>query len=428
MIAQILGLAGQARKRLFSGLSPALFAVLCLFLGSVSAFATDLPVAAGSPIAGISFDDRPLLLPVQRNFQMAMLTASSELGRTCGHIESYGWRMKTNEQGRVNQIFNNTVDRLRAQGFAVESKAPTSVSKDVTLFTADRPDKHLIFLWSAGEIGLVMVLCETSAPLTDTLVRTGHPEPQPVPGGASQGTLQLPASQSYPEMAYPVKARSEPLQLTRTGRPAYTSFSPLGDWVGVYSCAQGTTGGTLQIEHVQGERFDGIFRFYPTPKNPTVPTGKYRVYGEYDRDSQRILINPGKWLQRPKDYYNTIMIGSFDPVGKTFSGFFQGITGCTSFEAKYSPDSAEIIGEQREPAKAHLKKPVKKKAKKKVQKKPVEAPKAEAPKDTLPAVEKPSETPKAEAPPAKEPQAIPEAPGIDLGNPMPEPAQKTPTP
>ena len=129
-----------------------------LLLGTTLAMpvaqAADLPVAAGSPIAGIAFDDRPLMLPVQRNFQMAMLTAGSELGRTCGTMEAYGWRMEQGEQARVNQIFDNTVDRMRAQGFAVEAKAPTSVSRDITMFTADRPDKHMLFMWSAGEIGL----------------------------------------------------------------------------------------------------------------------------------------------------------------------------------------------------------------------------------------------------------------------------------
>lgn len=61
--------------------------------------------------------------------------------------------------------------------------------------------------------------------------------------------------------------------------------------------------------------------------------GKYEVFGEYDRDGQRILINPGKWIEHPRNYYNTIMIGSFDPSNRSFSAYFQGITGCTSFEA-----------------------------------------------------------------------------------------------
>lgn len=326
--------------------------------------AADLPTAAGSPIAGITFDDRPLMLPVQRNFQMAMLTASSEMGRSCGRMEAYGWRMENDEQQRVNQIFNNTVDRLRAQGYVVEAKQSGAVSRDVTLFAADRQDKHLIFLWSAGEIGLVMVLCETSAPLS--------PIPENVLKNAE--TAQPAHLPSHLPIAKSVRSSgragtAEPLPLTRTGKPTYESFSPVGEWKGSYTCAQGTTGATLSISKLKGDQFEGTFRFYGTAKNPYVPSGKYVVFGEYDRDSQRILVNPGKWLDRPKNYYNTIMIGSFDPAAKTFSGFFQGITGCTSFEARSESARADealdsvLKGvESKKPAKAA--KPAVKKTKK----------------------------------------------------------------
>src|ERR1700761_1143457 len=96
-------------------------------LAPLPVLAGDLPLAAGSPLAGFAFDDRPLLLPVQRNFQMAMLTAGSELGRSCGKMEAYGWRMSAAEQQRVKQIFTNTVDRLRGLGYSIEAQAPSSV-------------------------------------------------------------------------------------------------------------------------------------------------------------------------------------------------------------------------------------------------------------------------------------------------------------
>ncbi|MDD5586477.1 MAG: hypothetical protein PHY92_05920 [Alphaproteobacteria bacterium] len=323
-----------------------------LAIAPLAALAGDMPHAAGSPTAGITFDDRPLLLPVQRNFQMAMLTASSELGRSCGHMEAYGWRMAPNEQDRVNQIFNNTIDRMRAQGFMVESKSPTSVSRDVTIFTADRPDKHLLFMFSAGEIGLAMVLCQTSAPMAPTSrsIVTSTMTPPPSRGMSGSGGPGLYSTE-------------EPLPLTRTGKRAMDGFSPLGEWVGTYTCHQGTTGGTLSISSLRGDQFEGTFRFYPTPKNPYVATGRYKVYGEYDSESQRILINPGKWLERPKSYYNTIMMGSFDPAARTFSGFFQGINGCTSFEAHRATAGDLIEGKKLKAAK-HAKKPVKKKARK----------------------------------------------------------------
>lgn len=368
--------------------------VIGCWLAVSPAMANDLPQAAGSPTAGITFDDRPLLLPVQRNFQMAMLTASSELGRSCGHIEAYGWRMGANEQERVNQIFNNTVDRMRAQGFVVETKAPNSVSRDVTMFTADRPDKHLIFMWSAGEIGLVMVLCETSAPV-----------------GMSAHKLTAPSKSGEPvslrsnlETSQAIKRQSEALPLTRTGKHIIEGFTPVGDWVGSYTCMQGTMGATLHISSVRGDQFEGIFRFYPTSKNPYVPTGKYTVYGEYDKESHRILVNPGKWLQRPKDYSNTIIIGSFDPVAKTFSGYFQGINGCTSIEAQYSADGASAKGVSTAVAKT-VKKPSAAKPKAKTKKKTSkDSTTSDATKTTKPA-----------SPEAAKPADSKEPAGIDLG-------------
>ncbi len=302
--------------------------LLAMFGGvfALPSAAEDMPKAAGSPIAGITFDDQPLLLPDQRNFQMAMITASSELGRSCGRMESYGWRLAADEQGRVNQIFNNTVDRLRAQGYAVENRSSQVVSSDVTLFVADRPDKHLIFLWSAGELGLVMVLCETSAPMP------AIPEYRTRQGNEVAGmTDPLAAAQSLRASASDPYGTYSP----RTGKPVDRAFSPVGTWTGTYTCSQGTTGASLSIRKMKGDQYEGEFRFYPTARNPYVPRGGYKVFGEYDPETQRILINPGKWIERPEGYQNTIIVGSFNSVAMTFSGYFQGINGCTSFEANY---------------------------------------------------------------------------------------------
>ena len=300
-----------------------LTAVLVLgVLGFVAqAYAADLPLAAASPLTGVAFDDRPLLLPVQRNFQMAMLTATSELGRSCGKMEAYGWRMNQAEQARVNQIFNNTVDRLRLMGYTIAPQVLASVSNDITLFTADRPDKHFLFLWSAGELGLVLNLCQTSAP---------------VPSSAHPMNL-VPSVQVFPlPMDDIVPSRLEAVR--KTGARASNNFSPVGAWVGGYTCAQGYTGGTLQIGRLHGKHFEGVFKFYPTIKNPSVPVGSYTISGDYDAESGRVLINPGTWIYRPLNFYNTVIVGGFDPVKDTFSAYFQGITGCTSFEANRSDE------------------------------------------------------------------------------------------
>jgi hypothetical protein len=323
--------------------------------------AADLPLASGSPLAGFAFDDRPLQLPPQRNFQMAMITASSELGRSCGRMESYGWRMSQTEQSRVNQIFNSTVDRLRGLGYVVETQTPASVSRDITMFTADRTDKHFIVMWSAGEIGLVMVLCQASPPLS---------------GRTALGPA--PSVQTFPE-ALPAIQKST-LDAPVTHHAPLPRFSPVGEWIGTYTCEQGITGGTLQISSLNGENFDGVFHFYPTPKNPNVATGSYSVYGQYDRDSHRILINPGKWIQRPANYYNTVIVGSFDPLTNTFSSYFQGITGCTSFEAKLKNDS--YVGM---PDEQPIQRVIKKKRKKIVKKKTAPVMKPAASSESSPA-------------------------------------------
>ena len=300
--------------------------------------AADLPLAAASPLTGVAFDDRPLLLPVQRNFQMAMLTAGSELGRSCGKMEAYGWRMGQTEQGRVNQIFNNTVDRLRLMGYSITPQTLSSVSKDITLFTADGSNRHFIFLWSAGELGLVLNICETTAPTA----------------AANRAGSLVPSVQ-----VFPVPMESMPKS---NGRYDAGSFTPIGEWVGGYTCAQGYTGGTLIIDKLRGRDFEGVFKFYATPKNPTEPAGSYTVYGQYDKDSKRILINPGKWIKRPRNFYNTVIVGSFDPVHDGFSAYFQGISGCTSFEATRA--DTDYITPTAKPHKKHVVK--KKKVVKKV--------------------------------------------------------------
>jgi len=310
-------------------------------------FAADLPLATSSPMTGVAFDDRPLLLPVQRNFQMAMLTASSELGRSCGKMEAYGWRMSQTEQSRVNQIFNSTVDRMRMAGYAIAPQKIASVSNDITLFTADSHDKHFIFLWSAGELGLVMTLCQTTAPL---------------PGSSRSASTLVPSVQTFPVPTDVVSAHLEAISRA-TDKVSNGPFTPIGDWVGGYTCAQGYTGGTLKITHITGKNFEGEFRFYPTEKNRTVPAGSYTVYGQYDEDSKRILINPGKWLQRPKNYYNTVIVGSFDAAHDTFSAYFQGISGCTSFEGKHMSQPAVSVATKKHKTTKPVvkkKKPVKK--------------------------------------------------------------------
>jgi hypothetical protein len=385
------------------GMKCLLIAVLAVYFTSFAAqaVAADLPLAPSSPLTGVAFDDRPLILPVQRNFQMAMLTAGSELGRSCGKMEAYGWRMSQTEQARVNQIFNNTVDRMRMGGYTIAPQKLTSISNDITLFTADRSDRHFIFLWSAGELGLVMTLCETSAP---------------VPSSARPEAL-VPSVQVFQVPNDVVSSHLENLSKASL-RPSNGPFSPVGEWIGGYTCAQGFTGGTLKITHLNGKDFEGEFKFYSTPKNQAVPSGAYTVYGQYDSESSRILINPGKWLQRPSNYYNTVIVGAFDPAHDTFSAYFQGISGCTSFEAKRA-------GEPYVDNRSKKKKIIKKKVVKKTAPKPkmITSPSLNVPVTTVPAPSSAAPVPPLQAAPA--PNSVPLAPSTPVGS-SPNPPSTVP--
>lgn len=397
-----------------------LTAVLCWLvvvpLLPAHARAADLPRAAESPLSGLVFDDKPITLPLARNFEIAMTAVSRELGRSCSAVESYGWRLGAGEQGRVNQIFAQTVDRLRALGYAVKPQAPRSVSSDVTVFTAARPDRDLMFVWSAGELGLVLLVCDAQppAPAKDKAVKAAGGKK----GALTAATVPLPEAKE--------KAAKKDFV------DPYPKFSPKGRWIGGYSCAQGYTGGTLTISSVSGESFKGVFRFYPTPQNQSVPAGSYYVSGQYDKETKRILIEPGAWIHHPDDFYTAIMIGTFNPERKKFSGVFQGVNGCTSFEAKYSDGNVAA-----ELDKAKGKKAAKKKAKKTAFKKKTE--KAAAAEETDNGEKAPAGKAKSEAAPndairldeageadlPKPPDELPEppdAPGVETGKPAAAPA------
>ena len=95
-------------------------AVFLLGLGPIAAAnAQTSPYAAGSPVSGLNFDDRPLLLSSTRGFDLALGTVGQELGRQCVTTENYGWRLTAKDQPRLDRIFNQSLDRLRGAGYTV---------------------------------------------------------------------------------------------------------------------------------------------------------------------------------------------------------------------------------------------------------------------------------------------------------------------
>ncbi len=368
-------------KQTFRRIQVALASVFVLagLMVTPQAQAVELPLAGASQLAGVTFDDLPFLLPVEVNFRMAMLAVSSELGRSCGKMEAYGWHMSQSEQNRVNQIFNSTIEKLRAQGYVASPESLKAASKDITVFTADRPNRHLVFLWSASDLGLVLNICETSLPVPATHRPTSIPpsvQVFPMP----MDILPMPQevsvrSDTGGKADIKGKKKKGAKAPAKKAKVVVEEFSPVGKWTGSYTCGQGATGGTLEIQTLKGRNFEGLFRFYPTEKNLSVSRGSYTVYGQYDKESKRILINPGEWITRPAGYYNTVLVGIFNSARNTFSAYFEGIDGCTSFEAR-KDDAGGFTVEKK---KKVSKKPVVKKKKVKKLPSPFAAPDSSAP-------------------------------------------------
>ena len=271
-----------------------------------------------SPVSGIVFSDAPRILPVDSRFAQAIETIGFDLGLSCGQVESYGWALGATEQDRVNGIFTNAAQELSSLGYAVQPQSPPSATTDLTVYTATRPDRTVLFTWSAGSNGLLLLLCDAQS----GVVSQGF--------GPAPGTVHRPA----PAMSLP-------------GMPAPINPQDLvGDWQGTYSCmSQGPAGATLTISRVRpdqtGTAISGSFSFYPLDdKTPDAPHGSYRVSGRLDPESGRAILDPGVWTDRPPGFTSAPLIAEFTPAEQRVSATFQGTVGCTSVEATYKPGSA----------------------------------------------------------------------------------------
>lgn len=171
-----------------------------------------------STLAGISFTDPPIQLPVTESFEDAMLNVATDLQRRCRTIEAYGWRLRQAEQKRVNDIFDSTALQLGAGKYKLVPRTPRSASPEVTVFTADKPEKSLLFLWSAGELGLVLLICDTDNAATTPAAMPDKPKPaakKPAAAKNEPNDADLP-----PVMPEDDKAKNKTAKPKETTKPA----------------------------------------------------------------------------------------------------------------------------------------------------------------------------------------------------------------
>lgn len=276
-----------------------------------------------SPVSGVVFQDAPSLLPVDTRFSQAVQTVAIDLGLVCEQVESYGWTITPDQQDRVNTIFTQTAEELARLGYHVTPQSPSSAAADITVYTASRADKNVIFMWSAGTTGLLLLTCDARGDVA--------------PKGFGPGASAMNAASASGKTAY-----------TDVSKPQTLSPDELvGEWTGTYSClGQGPTGATLTVSRAKADKngasVSGLFSFYPLKdKNPNQPRGSYRFSGRYDDKAQRAILEPGAWVQHPGDYYNAVMAAQFNATQRRVSVVFEGTTGCTSFEGSYKDGSAD---------------------------------------------------------------------------------------
>lgn len=117
-----------------------------------------------SELSGITFDDQPLRMNASDAFRRSLEMVSFELGRPCKGQEYFGWPMQQTEQKRVDRIFEETNEKFKLRGFSITPQRPRSVGHDVSVFTADRLDKKVLGIWSAGDVGLLLLMCDAQTP------------------------------------------------------------------------------------------------------------------------------------------------------------------------------------------------------------------------------------------------------------------------
>ena len=78
---------------------------------------------------------------------------------------------------------------------------------------------------------------------------------------------------------------------------------------------------------------NAIFNFYPTTKNPTLPSGSYHMNGSFDESSGELKLGGSSWIKRPENYDMVPLKGSIDKATNTFRGRIE-FQGCLEFILK----------------------------------------------------------------------------------------------
>jgi clan AA aspartic protease (TIGR02281 family) len=140
----------------------------------------------------------------------------------------------------------------------------------------------------------------------------------------SLATMVLISGASFPAHGQTKPAQSIPLENALKNGIA-------SQYDGHYSCAQGMTSLTIQLLKPEiGSQASAIFKFGPSPANPSVPFGAFLLRGTVNPNGGRLELQPLSWLSQPPGYVMVGLSGISSDRGRSFEGMVYGV-GCTAF-------------------------------------------------------------------------------------------------
>jgi hypothetical protein len=137
---------------------------------------------------------------------------------------------------------------------------------------------------------------------------------QTVPGTAEDKNASQGASASS---APPPSAPQAPEQSSPSGTDSVDLASLQGTWRGKYSCAQGETGMELKVGAPEGETVPAVFRFFPLPDGPQVPSGSFSMKGANTETG--LVFKQQAWIDKPKNFH-MVDLGVAAVQGDTMTG------------------------------------------------------------------------------------------------------------
>ena len=109
-----------------------------------------------------------------------------------------------------------------------------------------------------------------------------------------------------------------------------------GTWEGTYSCSQGLTRVRLAIAANSTAEIDAVFTFFAHPRNPSVPSGSFRMLGTYTSFNSPEIpglleLKATTWINRPSGYLTLNLPGNVFTSEKRIIGDVTS-SGCSKFD------------------------------------------------------------------------------------------------